>query len=148
MKWVCVSMPAPRTACASTIMPGPPKHLRPQDPFVELDDLVITDPNIVQQLAQTMYYRYGLNYASGMQEIAFDVKGTGHWLRPEQYVRIPCVTSTGEVVTWDEYVNYAGGMALTAISWLIESVTWEWGMNENRVRTWKVTARGRRFWRV
>jgi hypothetical protein len=126
----------------------PRETLTSQDQFVELDDLVITDPNVVEQLAQTLYYKYGLNYASGMQEITFNVKGAGHWLRPEQYVRIPCVASTGEVITWDRYVNYAGGMDLTSISWLIESVTWEWGLNDKGLRTWKVTTRGRRFWRV
>jgi len=114
--------------------------------LIELDDLVATTVNAVIQLAETMYYKNGLNYSHGAQEIIFNVKGPGNWLYPEQYVQIPTVVETGKTIALTDY-GQVSGETHTMTSWLIESVTWEWGLNDNNARTWKVTARGRRYWR-
>jgi hypothetical protein len=123
-----------------------PNTVSATDQLIELDDLVVVSQNVVSALAQTMYYKNGLNYLLGAQEIIFSTKGAGLWLRPEMYVQIPNVADTGAVIDQSVY-DQVPGQTHTTTSWLIESVDWEWGLGENNVRTWKNTARGRRFWR-
>ena len=110
--------------------------------LIELDDLVVTSSNIAKQLSQTMYYKNGLHYTNGAQEITFSAKGPCLWLEPEIFVNIPVTVKTGEVIAYDGITDITAGWT----SWLIESITWEWGLNEDNTRSWKATARGRRYW--
>lgn len=108
---------------------------------IELDDLVATGPDTVTALAQTMFYKSGLHYTVGPQELTFTLKGPGEWLRPEQWLKLASLNSTGQTIIGTELTSHYDN-----VSWLTESVTWEWG-RQDAFRTWKATAKCRRYWR-
>lgn len=108
---------------------------------IEYSDLICTTVTDVNLLAETLYCKAGLHYETGPQEASFTVKGVGEWLRPDMWVIIMCNNDTGETG-----LSTLGGGVWDAVSWLLEEVTWEWGSN-GPFRTWRATARGRRYWR-
>ena len=110
--------------------------------LIELDDLVITSSDMAMQLARAMYFKNGLHYTNGAHEITFSAIGPCLWLYPEAFVNIPVTVKTGAVIAYDDVTDITAGWT----SWLIESITWEWGLNEDKTRSWKATARGRRYW--
>lgn len=108
---------------------------------IELDGLIIASVDMATQLAQAQYYKAGLHYTAGPQELTFTLKGPGEWLRPEQWVSLACLNSSGLTITRS---GYSG--AFDDVGWLIESVTWEWG-RQDAFRSWAATAKCRRYWR-
>ena len=108
---------------------------------IELDDLIVTSVDMATQLAQTQYYKAGLHYTAGPQELTFTLKGPGEWLRPEQWVSLACQNSSGLTITRSGYAT-----SFDDVGWLVESVTWEWG-RQDAFRSWSATAKCRRYWR-
>jgi hypothetical protein len=111
------------------------------EPAIAYDDLVVTSANAAALLAQSLYYKAGLQYTAGPQEMTFTLKGPGEWLRPEQWLTLACHNSTGETLI---VAGHSG--SYDTVSWLTESVTWTWGRN-GAFRTWAATVKCRRYWR-
>ena len=108
---------------------------------IELDGLVATSADTVTKLAQTQYYKAGLHYTAGPQELTFTLKGPGEWLRPDQWLSLACHNTTGETV-----IRSGHAAGYDVVGWITENVTWEWG-RQDAFRTWSATAKCRRFWR-
>ena len=118
----------------------PPHGLTATQQIAEITDLVISDSAALTNLAQTQYYKAGLHYVAGSQQATLTLRGIGEWLRPEQWLTVICDNDTGETLDDATAEDY------DTVGWLVESVTWEWGMSNN-FRTWKATAQCRRYWR-
>ena len=118
----------------------PPHGLTATHQIAEITDLVIGDGAALNNLAQTQYYKAGLHYVAGSQQATLTLRGIGEWLRPEQWLTVICDNDTGETLDPDVAEDY------DTVGWLVESVTWEWGVSNN-FRTWKATAQCRRYWR-
>jgi hypothetical protein len=120
-----------------------PQTMTAADQRIEIDDLVTSWESMAPQIAKTQYYKAGLHYQEGAQELTFTLKGPGEWLRPEQYIALACVNATGEtIVVADQTPPYTHDL----VGWLTESITWEWG-RQGAFRTWSATAKCRRYWR-
>jgi hypothetical protein len=120
-----------------------PQTMTAADQKIEIDDLVTSWESMATQIAKTQYYKAGLHYEEGAQELTFTLKGPGEWLRPEQFIALACLNSTGEIITVS---GYASPYAIDVVGWLTESITWEWG-RQGAFRSWSATAKCRRYWR-
>jgi hypothetical protein len=108
---------------------------------IEIDDAITPWSSAVNDLARMQYYKAGLHYMDGAQELTFTLKGPGEWLKPEQFIAVASINSSGKIIT---QAGYSGTYDLPG--WLIESVTWEWG-RQGAFRSWTATAKCRRYWR-
>jgi hypothetical protein len=110
--------------------------------YIEFDDLVVSSVEAARWVALNMYYKSGLGWQTGAQEITFTLKGAGEWLKPDLYISLATYSGTGVTANRATATAYS----YNEEGWLLDRVTWEWGRSE-AFRSWKATAHGQRFWK-
>lgn len=118
-----------------------PLNYESTDLVRELSGYVVADTLTAYEIAEAEYCRNGLflNEAnSGPASVSLVLTGIGEWMRPDLWVQLIMDIDDQELTT-------SAGTAPAYVDYLIEQVTYEFGIGPADNRTWKATANMRRF---